>query len=114
MDQVRLCVLASRLCLIFTAIVLAVSPWTEYHCDWDRFLQGGPDLEFSLLAVALVLCLVLLLLQRGSQVLFAYLASLCGLFSLSASLPVIARTVCRQQAGIPSPGCATQIFPLQI
>ncbi len=70
-DPSRLCVLASRLCLAFTALLLVVSPWTEYHCDWDRFLQGGQDLEFGLLAVALVLCLVLLLSQRGSPRLLA-------------------------------------------
>jgi hypothetical protein len=113
-DQSCLCVLVSRLCLLFTAIVLAVSPWTEYHCNWDRFLRGGPDLEFSVLAVALILCLVLLLSLRGSQRLFAYLASLRGLLSLPSSLPGVSRPVCSQQVATTSPGCTFHTLPLQI
>jgi hypothetical protein len=35
-------------------------PITEYLCNWDKFLRGGPDVEFSLLAGLLFGAMVVL------------------------------------------------------
>jgi hypothetical protein len=35
-------------------------PVTEYLCNWDKFLRGGPDVEFSLLAGLLFGAIVVL------------------------------------------------------
>ena len=42
-------------------------PWTEYFWHFDRFLRGGQDLEFGLLSLVTVLCLVLLLSKLGKE-----------------------------------------------
>ena len=59
-------------------------PWTEHFCNIDRFLRGGQDVEFSLLAFAVVLSLVLLLSQRHRQ-------GMTELLSLLYLLPSIVR-----------------------
>ena len=59
---------------MLTGILLAVSPWTEYLWDWDRFLHGGQDCEFGLLAIALALGLVLVLSRSRRQGLALFLA----------------------------------------
>lgn len=59
--------LAGRVLILLTALVIAVSPWTEYYWDFDNFLHGGQDFEFGLLATITVLCLVLVLLQQSKQ-----------------------------------------------
>lgn len=61
--------LAGRILLGLTACLILVMPWTEYFCSFDRFLRGGPDLELGLLAVASVVCLVLVLLHHAKAVL---------------------------------------------
>ncbi len=55
--------MASWLVLTCMLTLLAVMPWTEYYCDWDMFLHGGPDLELGLLAIGIMLCFVLLVTQ---------------------------------------------------
>jgi hypothetical protein len=59
--------LAGRVLIVLTALLLAVSPWTEYYWDFDNFLHGGQDFEFGLLATITVFCLVLVLLQHSKQ-----------------------------------------------
>lgn len=59
--------LVGRLLIVLTALLIAVSPWTEYYWDFDNFLHGGQDFEFGLLATITVLCLVLVLLQHSKQ-----------------------------------------------
>ena len=39
-------------------------PLTEYYWTFDKFLRGGQDLEFGLLSMAAVFCLVLVLSQQ--------------------------------------------------
>jgi hypothetical protein len=41
-------------------MLLLVMPITEQLCNWDRFLRGGPDVEFSLLAGLLFAAMVVL------------------------------------------------------
>ena len=50
-----------------TLLVIALMPLTEYLWHFDRFLRGGQDFEFSLLAILTVLCLVLVLFQHGKK-----------------------------------------------
>ncbi len=59
--------LGGRLLILFTAILIFVMPWTEYFCQFDRFLRGGQDLELGLLALLTIFSLVLVLLQRRRQ-----------------------------------------------
>lgn len=57
----------SRVLIALTALLLVVSPWTEYYWHFDNFLHGGQDFEFGLLATIMVFCLVLVLLQHSRQ-----------------------------------------------
>jgi hypothetical protein len=50
----------SRLLVLLTTVLLLVMPITEYLCNWDKFLRGGPDVEFSLLAALLFAAMVVL------------------------------------------------------
>ncbi|MBB5316440.1 hypothetical protein [Tunturibacter empetritectus] len=44
-------------------------PVTEYLWTFDKFLRGGQDCEFGLLALAAILCLVLVLSHQRRAVL---------------------------------------------
>jgi hypothetical protein len=59
--------LGGRLLILFTAILVFVMPWTEYFCQFDRFLRGGQDLELGLLALLTIFSLVLVLLKQRRQ-----------------------------------------------
>ena len=50
----------SRLLVLLTTLLLLVMPVTEHLCNWDRFLRGGPDVEFSLLAALLFAAMIVL------------------------------------------------------
>lgn len=50
----------SRLLVVLTTLLLLVMPVTEHLCNWDHFLSGGPDVEFSLLAGLLFAAMVVL------------------------------------------------------
>ena len=50
----------SRVLVFLTTLLLLVMPVTEYLCNWDKFLRGGPDVEFSLLAGLLFWAMVVL------------------------------------------------------
>jgi hypothetical protein len=56
-----------RVLIGLTALLIAVSPWTEYYWHFDNFLRGGQDFEFGLLATILVFCLALVLMQHSKQ-----------------------------------------------
>jgi cytochrome bd-type quinol oxidase subunit 2 len=66
-ESSQACSVAGRVLLLLAAVLLAVTPWTEYFWHFDNFLHGGQDLELGLLSVVTVLCLVLLLVQHGKQ-----------------------------------------------
>lgn len=51
----------SRSLIAFIAVLLAVMPWTEHFYQFDRFLRGGQDCEFGLLALATFFCMVLVI-----------------------------------------------------
>jgi hypothetical protein len=50
----------SRVLVFLTTLLLLIMPITEYLCNWDKFLRGGPDVEFSLLAGLLFWAMVVL------------------------------------------------------
>jgi hypothetical protein len=67
-------VVIGRLLVALTTLLLTVMPLTEHLCTWDKFLRGGTDVEFGLLGIASILCLVLLLSQHYKQVINLLLA----------------------------------------
>lgn len=56
------------------AFLMVAMLWTERFFTWDKFLQGGQDLELSLVALVVFLCLILLLAQRSRQAVTLHLA----------------------------------------
>ncbi len=62
--------------VLFTAVLLAVMPLTEYFWHFDKFLRGGQDFEFGLLSLATVFCLVLITSQRRKEKVIFLLALL--------------------------------------
>ncbi len=57
----------ARLLVSFIATLLVVMPWTEHVWHFDKFLLGGQDFEFGLLALASLFSLVLILSQASRQ-----------------------------------------------
>jgi hypothetical protein len=55
---------ACRAVLILTALLIALMPLTEHLYGWDKFLQGGPDVEFGTLCLLLFAGLVVLMAHR--------------------------------------------------
>jgi hypothetical protein len=43
-----------RVLILFTALLLAVTPWTEYLWHFDNFLHGGQDMELGLLSIVTI------------------------------------------------------------
>ena len=72
--KVGLWVRISRVALLLTGLLVLVMPLTEYLWNFDHFLRDGQDIELGLFSVAMVMCLVLMMLQRGSQGFLAILA----------------------------------------
>jgi hypothetical protein len=56
---------ACRAVLILTEVLLLLMPLTEHFCRWDKFLRGGPDVEFGILSLLLFAGLVLLMSYRA-------------------------------------------------
>src|ERR1700735_1084403 len=56
-----------RVLIGLAALLIAVSPWTEYYWHFDNFLRGGQDFEFGLLSTIMVFCLVLVLMQQSKR-----------------------------------------------
>lgn len=63
------CVAGGRAFVVFATILVVVMPLTEYYWTFDKFLRGGHDMEFGMLTLAALLCLILVLsLQRKRRV----------------------------------------------
>jgi hypothetical protein len=54
-----------RAVLFLTALLILLMPLTEHLYGWDKFLQGGPDVEFGILCLLLFAGLVLLMAYRA-------------------------------------------------
>jgi hypothetical protein len=59
----RLC----RVVLILTSLLILLMPLSEHVAHWDRFLQGGSDLEFGILCLLLFAGLVLLIAHSAAK-----------------------------------------------
>ena len=59
--------MGGRLLLLFTGLLLAIMPWTEYYWHFDKFLRGGEDLEFAILFVLTILSLAIVLSRCRRQ-----------------------------------------------
>ena len=59
---------------MFAVMLIVLMPLTEYYWTFDKFLRGGQDLEFGLLSLAAVFCLVLVLCQQRRMGLILILA----------------------------------------
>lgn len=46
----QVCSVGGRVLILLTALLLAVTPWTEYLWHFDNFLHGGQDMELGLLS----------------------------------------------------------------
>ena len=75
-----------RLLLGLVAVLMIAMMWTERFLTWDKFLQGGQDLELSLMALVVFLCLIILLAQRSQQAV-AFHLGICRFLSEIAALP---------------------------
>jgi hypothetical protein len=88
---------ACRAVLILTEALILLMPLTEHFCKWDKFLRGGPDVEFGVLSLLLFAGLVLLTAYRAVTAPFLLLLayrlialplrclSISGHFSLASS-----------------------------
>jgi hypothetical protein len=65
--QSRASAVGGSVLILLTALLVAVTPWTEYFWHFDNFLRGGQDLELSLLSIVTVFSLVLVLSHVGEQ-----------------------------------------------
>jgi hypothetical protein len=63
----QVCSVVGRVLILLTALLLSVTPWTEYLWHFDNFLHGGQDMELGLLSLLTILCLVLVLFQDSKQ-----------------------------------------------
>jgi hypothetical protein len=66
-DLFRISLWLGRALLLGMLLVLAVSPWTECLWQWDRFPQGGSDMELGLLACVAMVSLAVLVAQQGKH-----------------------------------------------
>jgi hypothetical protein len=57
--------LACRAVLILIEVLILLMPLMEHYCKWDKFLRGGPDVEFGILCLLLFAGLVLLTAHRA-------------------------------------------------
>jgi hypothetical protein len=112
---------ACRAVLLLTEVLILLMPLTEHFCQWDKFLRGGPDVEFGVLSLLLFAGLVLLTAYREVTspflVLLAYrlIALPMRCLSISLHLPLTSswfQARCRQ--GTPLAFCSPAGAPLRI
>jgi hypothetical protein len=62
-----------RAVLLLTGVLLLLMPLTEHFCRWDKFLRGGPDVEFGILSLLLFAGLVMVTAYRAATAPFLVL-----------------------------------------
>jgi cytochrome bd-type quinol oxidase subunit 2 len=72
-----------RLLIGLVVFLMMAMMWTERFMTWDKFLQGGQDLELSLVALVVFLCLIILLAQQAQQAVAFEMAVCLFLFCIS-------------------------------
>jgi hypothetical protein len=114
------CVSLGRRFVIFAVMVIVLMPLTEYYWTFDKFLRGGQDLEFGLLALAAVFCLTLVLCQqrRLGLILLLTLRSWLRFALKCAYQPVHERSrailASLHVTPLPHPASAGYTLPIQI
>lgn len=69
----------SSVLVLLTTMLVLIMPLTEHLSNWDQFLRGGTDVEFSVLAALLFAALVILAMNRRmAQPLLAATLDWCG------------------------------------
>jgi hypothetical protein len=105
--------------IVFTGLLLAVTPLTEYFWHFDNFLRGGQDLELGLLSLATMFALVLVLshgLRRKVAILLAVRRWLAfGLPRVASRLSFVEEPVVLFHCGeISDPVLHLYTLPIQI
>ena len=113
-------VVGGRILVLFMALLLAVTPWTERYWKFDNFPRGGQDLELSLLTYLSLLCLMLLIAQRCKHGMTMLLSIQGWLFSMfgeaKSTRPEVlyGATLSFHTLPLPSPSLRVYSPPLQI
>jgi hypothetical protein len=114
------CARWGRVLIALTALLISISPWTEYYWHFDNFLRGGQDFEFGLLTTIMVFCLVLVLLQDPKHG-ATFLSALCRWLSVvfqgrDSALPGLSLRSVMAYEAVPllSPTLGVYDFPLRI
>ena len=113
-------VAVGRRFVLFAVMLVVLMPLTEYYWTFDKFLRGGQDLEFGLLSLAAVFCLVLVLCQQRRLGLILILAIRRWLRFAFKHIDQPARERSRailaslHVSPLPHPTSAGYILPIQI
>jgi hypothetical protein len=114
------CIALGRRFVLFTVMLVVLMPVTEYYWTFDKFLRGGQDLEFGLLALAAIFCLVLVLCQQrrlGLMLILALRRWLRFGFKRADQTPRESSRMiptALDNIPLPHPGPAGYTFPIQI
>lgn len=73
-DTTHASTVIGRMLIGLIAFLMMAMMWTERFMTWDKFLQGGQDLELSLVTLIVFLCLIILLARRSQQAVALHLA----------------------------------------
>ncbi len=90
-DTTHASTVIGRALIGLVAFLMTAMMWTERFLTWDRFLQGGQDLELSLVALVVFLCLIILLAQQSQQAVAFRLAIFQFISGVAEALSMRAR-----------------------
>jgi hypothetical protein len=116
----RFCVPAGSILLLLTAILVILTPLTEYYWHFDKFLSGGQDFEFGLLSIISICCLVIVLMKHGRSIVASILMLRrrlkplpCSQASFMARQARIVRAVAESEPR-PDPVLSLYTLPIQV
>lgn len=117
--MVPACTIVGRILLWITALLVVVMPFTEYFCSFDRFLRGGDDAEFTLLAMLACFCLILAFFQQCTQGLNLILALRQWVVDVARHVVLAERqssscSAWLQNDPVPSPALGLFCLPIQV
>ena len=115
----RSVVTGGRMLILFSSLLVALMPITEYFWHFDHFLRGGEDFEFWLLAFTTILCLVLVFVKDRectTQRFFDFAEELPAFLSglLSAAFASFSSQLSPGDSSGRAPGLAIYNLPIQI
>lgn len=116
----RFCVPAGAILLLLTAILVVLTPLTDYYWHFDKFLTGGQDFEFGLLSIISICCLVIVLMKHGKSIVASILMLRqrlkplpCSQASFMARQARIVRAVAESEPR-PDPVLSLYTLPIQV